>query len=152
MTPDWLWLAPDGSRGSVVVQETPIQFTDGKRGLWRPKTRQCRTIPLHPRLLAFLRSYGMRRPWMLAPEKELWPDETKNAKRFDAKKALAGVAKRAGVTGLNFHILRHSFATHLAMKGVPLAEIAGLLGDSLRVTEDHYAGFCPNKVNPLEVL
>jgi integrase len=152
MTPEWLWLAADGSRGSVTVQETPIQFTDGKRGVWRAKTRQCRTIPLHPRLLAFLQSYGMKRPWMLAPEKERWPDETKNAKRFDAKKALAGVAKRAGVTGLNFHILRHSFATHLAMKGVPLAKIAGLLGDSLRVTEDHYAGFCPNLANPLEVL
>lgn len=152
MTPEWLWLAADGSRGSVTVQETPIRFTDGKAGTWRPKTRQCRTIPLHPRLLAFLQSYGMKRPWMLAPEKEHWPVETKSAKRFDARKALAGVAKRAGVEGLNFHILRHSFATHLAMKGVPLAEIAGLLGDSLRVTEDHYAGFCPNRVNPLEVL
>jgi site-specific recombinase XerD len=81
MTPDWLWLAADGSRGTVSVQETPIQFTDGKRGVWRPKTRQCRTIPLHPRLLAFLHGYGMKRPWMLAPEKERWPDESKNAKR-----------------------------------------------------------------------
>ena len=40
----------------------------------------------------------------------------------------------------------------LSMKGVPLAEISGLLGDSLRMTEEHYAGDQPGKGNPLGVL
>lgn len=152
MTPAWLWLAPDGSRGTITVQETPCTLTNGRDWVWRPKTREMRTIPMHPRLLAYVREYGLREPWMIAPEKVRWPDETRNSKRFDSKKALHAVAAKAGVPRLNFHMLRHSFATHLAMKGVPLAEIAGLLGDSLAVTEAHYAGFCPNRVNPLEVL
>jgi integrase len=152
LTPDWIWISEDGQRGTLTVQQTPIRHKDGSLGVWRPKTREMRTVPLHPRLLALLKSHGLQRPFVIAPGKEFWPGETMNSKRYDAKKALHGIAKRAGLPKLNFHIMRHSFATHLAMKGVPLAEIAGLLGDTLSVTEKHYAGFCPNKVNPLEVL
>jgi integrase len=152
LKPQWLWIADDGLRGTLTVQTTPIEYTDGKAGMWAPKCRKNRTLPLHPRLLKFLKGYGMREPWLLAPEKPQWPTEKKNSKRFDAKRALAGVAKRAGVRKLTPHMLRHSFATHLSMKGVPLAEIAGLLGDSLRVTEEHYAGYQPGKGNPLGVL
>ena len=148
----WVWLAEDGGRGTLTVQETPIEFRDGTLGVWRPKCNKRRTLRLHSRVLALLAEQGMSEPYLLAPENRTWPDETMNAKRFEAKKALAGVAKRAGVRRLTFHMMRHSFATHLAMKGVSLAEIAGLLGDSLAVTEKHYAGFCPSKVNPVEVL
>jgi len=152
LNPAWIWISPDQTRGSISVQQTPIKFDDGKAGVWKPKDREVRTIPMHPKLLDFIKGYGLKSPFLLAPETEYWPGESKNSKRYDAKKALAGVAKRVKVKKLNYHILRHSFATHLAMKGVPLAEIAGLLGDSLKVTEDHYAGFCPNRVNPVEVL
>ena len=152
MTPKWIWLAEDGARGTITVEETPITFPDGSAGMWRPKGKEMRTVPMHPRLLTLLAKVDRSSPFVLAPQKDRWPPETKNSKRYDAKKSLAGVAKRVKVEKLTFHMLRHSFATHLAMKGVPLAEIAGLLGDSLAVTENHYAGFCPNKVNPLEVL
>ena len=152
MKKDWVWISPDGTRGTLSVQDTEIQFQNGSHGIWQPKGKRKRVIPMHTRLIAFLQNYGMRDPYMLAPEKEKWPDDNKKSKRFDPKKSLSGLGKKAGVTTLNYHILRHSFATHLAMKGVALAEIAGLLGDGLRVTEDHYAGFCPSKVNPLEIL
>jgi integrase len=152
LNPKWLWISKDRSHGTLTVQNTPIKFTNGKTGEWQPKGRKNRKIPLHPRVIEFLKGYGMKEPWLLAPEKVEWPGEEMNAKRFDAKKALQGVAKRAGVKKLTFHMMRHSFATHLVMKGVTLADVAGLLGDSLRVTEVHYAGFCPGKANPLEVL
>jgi integrase len=150
--PHWLWFSEDGTRGTLTVQNTPIEYTDGKSGMWQPKGRERRTIPLHPRLLEYLQTYGLRSPWMLAPEKEKWPGEKMNSKRYDAGKALDGVSQRAGVRRVTTHLMRHSFATHLSMKGVPLAEIAGLLGDSLRVTEEHYAGYQPGKGNPLDVL
>ena len=94
----------------------------------------------------------MRWPWLLAPENEKWPGELVNSKRYDASKVMRKLAKKVGVRKLTPHMLRHSFATHLAMKGVALAEIAGLLGDTLRVTEEHYAGYQPGKGNPLECL
>lgn len=146
----WLWLDDDGERGSITVQDTPIRFTDGSCGTWQPKGRRRRKVPLHPRLLAYLKEHPPGEGWWVAPDKVEWPGEEMNSKRFDTRKALAGVAKRAGVKHLTCHMLRHSFATHLAMKGVALAEIAALLGDSIKVTEDHYAGFCPSRVNPLD--
>ena len=152
MTPRWIWISDEGDRGTITVQNEKITDTDGKVSEWRPKVRQIRTIPLHPRLLDFLRAYRTRAPWMLKPEKALWPAENLKSKRFDASKGLTTLAARIGVRKLNYHILRHSFATHLVMKGVSLADVAGLLGDTLKVTQDHYAGYAPNKVNPLAVL
>lgn len=152
MTRRWLWISPDGKRGTVTVQNQPFKRTDGSLGLWQPKVREMRTIPLHDRLLGFLNSYGLRDPWMLKPQREFWPNANLHSKRYDCHKTLNKMAKQAGVKKLNYHILRHSFATHLAMKGVSLADIAGLLGDTLAVTEDNYAGYCPGRANPLAVL
>lgn len=152
MTPRWIWISDEEDRGTITVQNEKITHTDGTVTEWRPKVRELRTIPLHPRLLEFLKSYGLRAPWMLKPEKVLWPAENLKSKRFDASKGMTALASRIGLRKLNYHILRHSFATHLVMKGVSLADVAGLLGDTLKVTQDHYAGYAPNKVNHLAVL
>ncbi|MDI9849976.1 site-specific integrase [Rhodoblastus sp. 17X3] len=46
-----------------------------------------------------------------------------------------------------FHILRHTYASTLAMKGVPMGVIAAQLGHSdTRMTEKHYAHLAPNYV------
>ncbi len=48
---------------------------------------------------------------------------------------------------IGFHILRHSYASRLAMKGVPMAVIAAQLGHSdTRMTERHYAHLGPSYV------
>jgi integrase len=152
MTPNWIWVANDWQSGSITVQDTWVKRKDGTTFLWRPKGRKLRTIPMHPRLLAFLKDYKIREPFMLAPEKEFWPDEEKHSRRFECRNAMKGLVKRTSVRKLNYHILRHSFATHLVSKGVSLAQVAHLLGDTLKVTEENYAGFSPTRTNPLEVL
>ena len=46
-----------------------------------------------------------------------------------------------------FHILRHTYASALAMRGVPIGVIAAQLGHSdTRMTERHYAHLSPNYV------
>jgi intergrase/recombinase len=46
-----------------------------------------------------------------------------------------------------FHVLRHTHASILAMRGVPMAVIARQLGHSdTRMTERHYAHLAPNYV------
>jgi integrase len=46
-----------------------------------------------------------------------------------------------------FHILRHTYASLLAMKGVPMGVIAAQLGHSdTRMTEKHYAHLAPSYV------
>lgn len=152
MNPKWVWISPDGSQGKISVQDTKFEYEDGSVGWWKPKGKRRREIPMHPKLLEYFKVHGVCSPWVLAPEKERWPARASQAKRFDMKTALANHAKRSGLKKLNFHILRHSFATHLAMAGVPLAVVAAFLGDRLSVAESNYAGFIPSKVNPLEVL
>lgn len=44
------------------------------------------------------------------------------------------------------YTLRHSFASHLAMAGVPLKKIAELMGNTVKVVEDHYAHLCPDSL------
>lgn len=150
INPDWIYISADGLHGSLRVQATPIELTDGSKVLWEPKTaRGVRTIPIHPRLLEFLKDYGMRRPYLLAPDKTLFPPDEKQSLRFDAKKALANHAKAQGVKKTGYHMLRHSFGTHLAMGGAPMAEIAGLLGNTVKVCEDAYAGYSPRTKNLL---
>src|SRR6266581_7934083 len=47
----------------------------------------------------------------------------------------------------NFHGLRHTYASRLAMRGVPLAVIAAQLGHSdTRMVEKHYGHLAPNYV------
>lgn len=48
---------------------------------------------------------------------------------------------------IGFHILRHTYASRLAMKGTPMAVIAAQLGHSdTRMTERHYAHLAPSFV------
>ena len=47
----------------------------------------------------------------------------------------------------SFHILRHTYASRLAMRGVPMAVIAAQLGHAdLRITMRHYAHLAPSYV------
>lgn len=47
----------------------------------------------------------------------------------------------------SFHVMRHTYASHLAMLGVPMAVIAAILGHGdTRMTEKHYAHLSPDHV------
>jgi integrase len=61
---------------------------------------------------------------------------------------IAKASKRANLTpAATFHVLRHTYASALAMRGVPMAVIAQQLGHAdTRMTERHYAHLAPNYV------
>jgi integrase len=140
--PGWFYIAPDRSYGTLKVRPVDVVYDDGSKGTWTPKSeRGIRDIPLHPRLMAFLSGYQLRQPWLLKPENPTFPGDDKSSLRFDPKKALANHAKKCGIDHIGYHMLRHSFATHLAMAGMKMASIAGLLGNEVGVTERNYAGF-----------
>jgi integrase len=64
------------------------------------------------------------------------------------KRPLDEASEQAGITpAVNFHILRHTHASHLAMKGVPMGVIAAQLGHAdTRMTEKHYAHLSPSYI------
>ncbi|MHC2332942.1 tyrosine-type recombinase/integrase [Bradyrhizobium sp. USDA 4454] len=78
----------------------------------------------------FLRCDG--RPWGTSHQQ----------RPLDEASDLAGIAP-----AVNFHILRHTHASYLAMAGVPMAVIAKQLGHAdTRMTEKHYAHLAPSYV------
>jgi integrase len=64
------------------------------------------------------------------------------------KRPLDEASERAGILpAVNFHILRHTHGSHLAMAGVPMGVIAAQLGHAdTRMTEKHYAHLAPSYV------
>jgi integrase len=64
------------------------------------------------------------------------------------KRPLDEASARAGIApAVNFHILRHSHASHLAMSGVPMGVVAAQLGHAdTRMTEKHYAHLAPSYI------
>jgi len=53
--------------------------------------------------------------------------------------------KKAELDPVRFHELRHSYASSLINKGVPLAYVAAQLGHSdTRMVEKHYGHLAPN--------
>lgn len=49
-------------------------------------------------------------------------------------------------TGISPHTFRHTAATHMARRGVPLYDIAGILGNTLAMVERVYAKHCPGRL------
>jgi len=58
--------------------------------------------------------------------------------------AMGRVCKRAGLRRIGWHTLRHTFASHLAMRGVPLPAIKELMGHSSITTTMRYAHLAPS--------
>lgn len=59
------------------------------------------------------------------------------------QRAFRTAARRAGLTGVHPYVLRHTGATLLAAAGVPLRQIAGMLGHSEQRTTELYAKHRP---------
>jgi integrase len=132
MEKSWIHLAQDKKTGFLAVQKTKH---------WEPKDKELRKIKLHPELIKFIDSYGLKEPFMLAPYRKDWkPAPTY---RFNPKKSFATYMKKCGVPFVTYHTLRHSFATHLAEKGKSMKDIAAYLGDDISTTEKHYIAFSP---------
>jgi integrase len=68
--------------------------------------------------------------------------------KSEQQRPLAGACEAARIDPpINFHGLRHTYASRLAMRGVPLAVIAAQLGHSdTRMVEKHYEHLAPNYV------
>src|SRR5262249_55167270 len=66
---------------------------------------------------------------------------------------LAKVCKRAGLRRITWHVLRHTFASHLAMKSVPLNAVQALLGHSSITTTMRYTHVAPSTLrSAIEML
>ena len=113
------WKDVDLVAGRVVV----------RRNLWRdqegaPKGGRNRVVPLSPDALAMLKAHRhLRGPYVFCD------DAGKRLSHSMVKDVVPGACRRAGLAKrITNHGMRHTFASHLVMRGVPLKAVQELLG------------------------
>jgi integrase len=65
---------------------------------------------------------------------------------LDIKRGFAAACRRAKLEKVTPHTLRHTGATWLAQAGIPLWQIAGMLGDAVDTVTKHYAKHHPDNL------
>jgi integrase len=128
------------------------QVRDGFIYLKKTKSGKSRQIPLDARAALVLKELQIRNKWK-SPSVFVGPD---GQMLQDVTKGFAGACRRAGIEDFRFHDLRHTFASHLVMKGANLKAVQRLLGHSDSKMTDRYSHLSPDhlreSVNLLNTL
>jgi integrase len=119
-----------------------------RRSLYRgelgtPKSGRSRELPLNTPALNALKEQRLRVdqgcPWVF-PNTDGKALSAYNAPAI----AIARNAKRAGLRPVGWHMLRHTFASHLVMRGVPLKAVQELLGHATIDMTMRYSHLSPD--------
>ena len=135
-----------GLRRNEIIEARPEWFDLERRSLhvrstetFRPKDREARTIPLTNEFYEFLKGYGLKSPFMLRPDVK----HGASRYRYDFRRPWNNFVNAEGVEWVTPHVMRHTFASLLASKGVSIYKVALWLGDDVRVVQKHYAKLLP---------
>ena len=100
------------------------QIRNGFIYLTETKSGKCPQIPINDRRVEVLKE--MRRGGQL---KSAFVFCDSQGRRFYAvQRAFASACRRAGVEAFRFHVLRHTFASRLVMRGAGLKAVQGFPG------------------------
>jgi integrase len=127
------WDDLDLVAGRIVVRRARVR---GK--MKGPKNGKPREIPMSDALRVALKGHRHLRGDFVFCDLDGQP-LTKGA----CKHPLWRACKRAGLRRIGWHVLRHTFASHLAMRGVPLKVIQELMGHSTIQITMRYAHLAP---------
>ena len=127
-----------GARKSEVLGATWSQF-DLNEGIWtKPSahTKQKRTehVPISKPALKIL--MGMKSQ---AREEHLFPGRTKGDHLKDIKDDWKVLCVAAKLESVRVHDMRHTYASRLLSRGVPIAMVGKLLGHTQSQTTERYA-------------
>lgn len=101
----------------------------------KPKTQSSiRVIPLPEILISILKEYKQDDNYYIFTNSNLTPKDPRAVEKY-----FASVLKKLGIKELNFHSLRHTFATRLREQKVDIKVISELLGHSdWKITQSIY--------------
>ena len=120
-------------RSSLVnLQWEDIDFRNGVIRILKTKSGRAYDVPMDNALICLFKQLAKEKP----QGKIL---DTSNLRR-EFTKAL----QMAGIENCTLHDLRHTFASHLAMKGIDLYTISQLLGHADIKMTQRYAHLAPN--------
>jgi integrase len=104
-----------------------------------PKSGKPRTVPMSPELVSALKAYRH-----LKGEYVFCTDGGKLLLRDEIKHPLRRACLRAGLRQVGWHCLRHTFASHLVMRNVPLKAVQEMLGHATIEMTMHYSHLSPH--------
>jgi len=140
LRPVVLTLLYTGARKGEVLglRWRDIDLDAGRIALYRPKTENASTLPLHPALAAELAA--------LREERNSKDSDAVFLSRYgtplkDFKAGFANAVKRAGLEdrGVTPHSLRHTFAVHFLEGGAAVTDLQAVLGHASLTTTQIYA-------------
>ena len=134
----------------VALEWGDIDFAKGQlcvqRSAWKgqvasPKGGRLRYVPMTARLAAALREHRhLRGP------RVLYQDEGSPLTEGLVQGFIRRAAQRAGLPNNGPHMLRHTFCSHLAMRGAPVRAIQELAGHADLTTTQRYMHLSPATV------
>jgi integrase len=131
------WSSIDWDNRVVFIKHSRC---DREKIIGAPKNNRIRSIPLDPDLYEILyrRRSGTGYVFTNGSKKPL--NHSWLSYHLDK------LCKQAGLRRITWHVLRHTFASHLAMKGVPLNTVQTLLGHSTIIMTMRYAHVAPSSL------
>jgi len=128
------WSSIDWENRSVAIRHS---YCDVRKVLDTPKSNRERHVPLDIDVYEMLHKRKRSTGYVF-----LDGNRPFNCPRLNRR--LAKVCRQAGLRRITWHDLRHTFASHLAMRGVPLNAVQALLGHSSITTTMRYAHVAPS--------
>jgi len=132
------WEDVDLDRSRIVVSRN---FVLGKIGT--PKSGKSREVALGHEVREALRTYRDAHGGREATGPVFCGPDGKTMSVHVARRGLKRITRAAGLRSVAWHTMRHTFASHLVMRGVPLRVVQELLGHSTILMTMRYAHLAP---------
>ncbi|MGY3132302.1 integrase [Bradyrhizobium sp. USDA 4501] len=129
------WSSLDWLTRTVAVRHS---YDDRGKTLVAPKNNRTRHIPLDIDVYTMLYRRKKDTGYVFRGS------EGRPFTNYRMHYAIRKLCKKAGFRTIGWHTLRHTFASHLAMRGVPLPAIKELMGHSTITTTMRYAHVAPS--------
>jgi integrase len=123
-----------GMRRSEILSLKWDQIRNGFIYLQKTKTNESRQIPINDDMAETLKAI-----WKEKQLKSEYVFTFGQRPVHEVKRSFAGAMKRAGIENFHFHDLRHTFASHLVMKGATIKDVQELLGHKDTKMTNRYA-------------